>query len=121
MSIEISKAAIAEVQRLRIKQKKPDASFRLAVQRGGCAGMFYILDFDDTVQPSDRVYSCNGLQVVVEDENWQYIDGLTIDYSEDLMGGGFRFHNPNAAKTCGCGNSFSTSVGVGVGLADNLG
>lgn len=110
MSIEISKAAIAEVKRLRVKQKKPAALFRLGVELGGCAGMFYTLDFDDNVQSSDLVYSCNGLQVVVENENLQYIDGLTIDYSEDLMGGGFRFHNPKAAKNCGCGNSFSTDA-----------
>ena len=110
MSIEISKAAIAEVKRLRVKQKKPDALLRLGVQPGGCAGMFYTLEFDDKIRPSDRVYSCNGLQVVVEEDNWQYIEGLTIDYSEDLMGGGFRFHNPKATKTCGCGNSFSTDA-----------
>lgn len=106
--IELSKAAAAEVQRLKVKQKKPNALFRLGVKPGGCAGgMYYTLEFDEAAQPADEIYESKGLQVVVAAETLNYIDGLAIDYSEDLMGGGFRFHNPKATKSCGCSNSFS--------------
>lgn len=105
--IDLSKAAASEVKRLRAKLKQPNALFRLKVQPGGCSGMLYAMEFDEAIAPGDWVYDCNGLQVVVEAQSLPYIDGLTLDYSEDLMGGGFRFHNPNATQTCGCGNSFS--------------
>lgn len=106
--INLSKAAASEVKRLRSKHQKPNAKFRLGVQSGGCSGMVYTLDFDEETQPDDRVFDCNGLQVIVTAESLSYIDGLTLDYSEDLMGGGFRFHNPKATQSCGCGNSFTT-------------
>ena len=105
--IEISPAAAAEIKRLSSKLKQPNAVFRLGVQPGGCAGMYYTLEFEQASQPEEQVYDCNGLQVAIIQQNLKYIEGLTIDYSEDLMGGGFRFHNPNAAKSCGCSNSFS--------------
>lgn len=116
--IHLSASAASEVKRLRAKLKQRKvALFRLSVQPGGCSGMLYTMEFDDAIArpdlgltqigPSDRVYDCNGLQVVVEAQSLPYLDGLTLDYSEDLMGGGFRFHNPNATQTCGCGNSFS--------------
>lgn len=69
--------------------------------------MVYSLEFEETPRPEDRVYDCNGISVVVAQQQINYIDGLTLDYSEDMMGGGFRFHNPNAKQSCGCGNSFS--------------
>ncbi|NET37201.1 MAG: iron-sulfur cluster assembly accessory protein, partial [Cyanothece sp. SIO1E1] len=81
--------------------------FRLGVQTGGCSDWLYTMGFDQTVQPEDQVYTCGGIQVVIDNRDLDRIDGLTIDYSEDLMGGGFRFHNPKAFHHCGCGNSFS--------------
>lgn len=69
--------------------------------------MVYTLEFDQTVKPGDQVYDCNGLSVVIDAQQVNYIDGLILDYSEDLMGGGFRFHNPKAKQNCGCGNSFT--------------
>jgi iron-sulfur cluster assembly protein len=105
--LNLSQAATSEIKRLRSKHQKPNAIFRLGVQPGGCAGMIYTLEFDDLVNPEDRLWERNGLQVVVSAQSLEYINGLTIDYSEDLMGGGFRFHNPNATQSCGCGNSFS--------------
>lgn len=107
--IAISKAASVEIKRLSGKVKQPNWLFRLSVQPGGCSGMFYTMGFDQSLQEGDRIYDCNGLQVAIAPQDLKYIDGLTIDYSEDLMGGGFRFHNPNATKTCGCSNSFSTN------------
>jgi iron-sulfur cluster assembly protein len=105
--INLSKAAASEVKRLMAKQKQPNSLFRLGVQPGGCAEIYYTLEFDQGIKTEDQVYDCQGIQVVVAENNLKYINGLTLDYTEDLMGGGFRFHNPNATSSCGCGNSFS--------------
>lgn len=107
--INLSQAAADEIKRLRSKHQKPNAMFRLGVQPGGCSGIVYTLEFDDMVKSGDQVWNCNGLQVVIAEQSVQHLNGLTLDYSEDLMGGGFRFHNPNAMQSCGCGNSFSTA------------
>jgi iron-sulfur cluster assembly accessory protein len=104
--INLSKAAASELKRLMAQQKQPNSLFRLGVQPGGCAGIYYTLEFDQAIKTQDQVYDSQGIQVVVEVNNLKYIDGLTLDYTEDLMGGSFRFHNPNATSSCGCGNSF---------------
>jgi iron-sulfur cluster assembly accessory protein len=111
--IQISPSAAKEIKRLRAKQSYPDILFRLRVQAGGCSGLFYELGFDDTAGQSDCVLDCNGIAVAIDAESLNYIQNLKIDYSEDLMGGGFRFSNPQAIATCGCGNSFSVGVGSG--------
>lgn len=106
--IHLSQAAASEIGRIKSKQQ-PKGLFRLIVKPGGCSGWFYDMFFDEAVKVSDQVFDLNGIQVVVDAESLNYINGLTLDYSEDLMGGGFRFHNPQAIATCGCGNSFSIS------------
>ncbi|NJO42921.1 MAG: iron-sulfur cluster assembly accessory protein [Cyanobacteria bacterium CRU_2_1] len=105
--IHLSRAAIAEINRIKSKYSNPDALFRLGIKTGGCADFHYTLDFDEMAASDDRVLNCNGIPVIINPQSWTYLDGLTLDYSEDLMGGGFRFHNPHAASSCGCGNSFS--------------
>ena len=79
------------------------------MKSGGCADWFYDLAFDTTVQPQDQVLELQNLCVIIDPESLNYINELSLDYSEDLMGGGFRFHNPQATSTCSCGNSFSIS------------
>jgi len=111
LAIDLSRSAVDEVLRLRAKQQLPSARFRLAVESGGCNGLFYVMKFDEVVGPEDRTYDFEDLQMIVDRQSLSYIDGLTLDYSEDLMGGGFRFHNPNALQSCGCGHSFSISEG----------
>ncbi|MBE9226007.1 iron-sulfur cluster assembly accessory protein [Phormidium sp. LEGE 05292] len=105
--INLSKAAASEVKRLMAKQKQPNSLFRLGVQPGGCAGIYYTVEIERAIASQDQVYECYGIKIVVEEKTLEYINGLTLDYTEDLMGGGFRFHNPNASSSCGCGNSFS--------------
>ena len=100
-----SAAAASEIWRLRPKQ--PNHLFRLAIKRGGCSGLFYDMTFEEAVKVGDRIFDEHGIQVVIDAESLEYVNGLQLDYSEDLMGGGFRFHNPQANTTCGCGNSFS--------------
>jgi iron-sulfur cluster assembly protein len=107
--LQLSQAAVNEVLRLKQKCHKPNAIFRLGVQPSGCSGMSYTLEFDDAIGPEDELYHCNGVQVAIARPSLTFLNGLSLDYSEDLMGGGFRFHNPNATQSCGCGNSFSVS------------
>lgn len=105
--IQLSQAATSEIKRL--KSKQPDALVRLAVKPGGCSDLFYDLSFDETQKQSDRLFEINGLKILIDNESLNYLNELALDYSEDLMGGGFRFHNPQALSTCSCGNSFSCS------------
>ncbi|MBE9232797.1 MAG: HesB/IscA family protein [Cuspidothrix sp.] len=104
--IHLSSAAIQEIERLKAKQPTY-ILFRLRVKSGGCADLFYDLAFDTTVQSQDQVLELHDIHVVIDSQSLNYINGLLIDYSEDLMGGAFRFHNPQAISTCSCGNSFS--------------
>ncbi|HEY9699382.1 MAG TPA: iron-sulfur cluster assembly accessory protein [Trichocoleus sp.] len=104
--IHLSAAAVAEVNRIKSQYPHPDALFRLGVRAGGCADLHYVLALDEHLQADDQVIQCGAIQVIVDPQSWKFLDGVTLDYTEDLMGGGFRFQNPNAAQTCGCGNSF---------------
>jgi iron-sulfur cluster assembly accessory protein len=105
--INLNKPAAIEVIRLKSKHSSPHALFRLGVESSGCCGLSYTMTFDETINPNDIVYESEGIKLVVDSQQLNYLDGLTLDYSEDLMGGGFRFHNPNASQNCSCGNSFA--------------
>ncbi len=107
MRLEITEKAISE---LRAGGVGNDAYLRLAVKPGGCAGMTYDMLLDSTLRTGDKViYSSGDVQVIADGESEPYLDGLTIDYSDDLIESGFRLSNPNAKKSCGCGSSFSCS------------
>lgn len=108
--IYLSEAATNELRRLRSKRHNPKTRLRIGVQSGGCLGLLYSIDFDEVLKSDDLVYDCSGLSVVVEPTHLGYIMGMTLDYSEDLMGGAFRFDNPNTVQSCGCGNSFSVKA-----------
>ncbi|MBP0017968.1 MAG: iron-sulfur cluster assembly accessory protein [Cyanobacteria bacterium SBLK] len=110
--IVLSQAAAHEIRRLQATCDNPDGQFRLSAKAGGCAGFYYVLAFAESVESSDRRYESEGIIIVVDEESDRYISGLKLDYSQDLMGGGFRFHNPNAVKTCNCGNSFAIDIGT---------
>ncbi|MDZ8184849.1 MAG: iron-sulfur cluster assembly accessory protein [Nostoc sp. ChiSLP02] len=104
--IHLSQAATSEIVRIKSKQQ-PEVLFRLAVKPGGCSGLFYDMSFDKTIKAGDRVFDFDEVQVIVDAESLDRLNGLTVDYAEDLMGGGFRFNNPQAIASCTCGNSFS--------------
>lgn len=108
-TIHFTQAAITEINRIKSKSANPNMVFRLGVKAGGCASLYYTLELDEVIESSDQVLDCGGIKVVIDAGSQQYLDGLSLDYTEDLMGGGFRFNNPNAASSCGCGNSFSMS------------
>jgi len=80
---------------------------RVSVTSGGCSGLSYNLDFDDTQQENDQVFEDNGVTVVTDLKSFLYLCNTTLEFSGGLDGKGFYFDNPNAARTCGCGESFA--------------
>ena len=84
-----------------------DAGLRVSVVGGGCSGFQYSLSFDTAVRPDDTVFEQNGVRLFVDSTSLPYLHGMTIDYVTGLHGAGFKFLNPNATRTCGCGSSFS--------------
>jgi|TARA_R110002126_G_scaffold101167_2_gene233053 iron-sulfur cluster assembly protein len=108
MAISISERAVAEVNRIIADQSLPDAtSLRVGVKGGGCSGFSYTLGFDDNINETDQISEVKGVKVVCDPKSFLYLNGTEVDFEESLMGRGFKFTNPNASKSCGCGESFS--------------
>lgn len=80
---------------------------RVSVVGGGCSGLSYKLDFDNENKPTDQVFEDNGIKVVTDMKSFLYLFNTTLDFSDGLNGKGFYFSNPNASRTCGCGESFA--------------
>jgi iron-sulfur cluster assembly protein len=80
---------------------------RVAVQGGGCSGLSYKLDFDNEEKQGDQTFESNGVKIVVDMKSFLYLCGTELDFSDGLNGKGFNFINPNATRTCGCGESFA--------------
>ena len=80
---------------------------RVGVKSGGCSGLSYELNFDTTITESDKVFEDNDVRIIVDKKSFLYLVGTTLEYSGGLNGKGFVFNNPNAQRTCGCGESFS--------------
>ncbi|XHU96597.1 MAG: iron-sulfur cluster assembly accessory protein [cyanobacterium endosymbiont of Rhopalodia gibba] len=105
--IQITPAAVKEVQRMQSSRQKVDNYFRLRVNKGGCSGLYYICELSETRQESDCLYQIEGISMLIDQSSIPYLEGLRLDYAEDLMGGWFRFSNPQVAATCSCGLSFT--------------
>jgi iron-sulfur cluster assembly protein len=106
--ISLTERAISEVRRIIDEQKLPDATaLRVGVKGGGCSGFSYTLGFDDQVGELDQISEVEGIRVVCDPKSFLYLSGTQVDFEESLMGRGFKFGNPNASKTCGCGESFT--------------
>jgi iron-sulfur cluster assembly protein len=86
-----------------------DSSYflRVSVKGGGCSGLSYNLDFDNEEQKGDQIFEDKGVRMVLDVKSFLYLAGTELDFSDGLNGKGFNFHNPNASRTCGCGESFS--------------
>lgn len=84
-----------------------DHFIRVSVTSGGCSGLTYQLDFDDQNHPDDQIFEDNGVKVVTDLKSFLYLCDTTLEFSGGLNGKGFFFNNPNAARTCGCGESFA--------------
>ena len=91
-----------------MKEENKDGFFiRVGVDGGGCSGLMYQLKFDNTINEDDKEFENNGIKVVMDKKSVLYLVGTTLDFSGGLNGKGFVFSNPNANRTCGCGESFS--------------
>jgi iron-sulfur cluster assembly protein len=106
--IELTERARKEIRRILTDQNLPaTTALRVGVKGGGCSGFSYTLGFDDHVSEVDQVNEVEGIRVVCDPKSFLYLNGTQLDFEESLMGRGFKFGNPNASKTCGCGESFS--------------
>ena len=106
--IELTERAVKEVRRIIDEQSLPEATaLRVGVKGGGCSGFSYTLGFDDSLTELDQTWEFNGIKLVCDPKSFLYLNGTQLDFEESLMGRGFKFGNPNASKTCGCGESFS--------------
>lgn len=106
--IGITERAVKEVHRILEEQKLSDeTALRVGVKGGGCSGFSYTLGFDDQISEVDQTLEVEGVRVVCDPKSFLYLNGTEIDFEDNLMGRGFKFGNPNASKTCGCGESFS--------------
>ena len=88
-------------------ESKTNKYLRISVESGGCSGMNYNLTFDDQKNEFDKIYKSNGITILCDIKSWLYVKGTEIDFSDDMLSGGFKLNNPNANRTCGCGTSFS--------------
>ena len=111
--ILITNDAIEQISNL-LKSQSDKKALRVGVRSGGCSGMSYTMDFIETneINPDDKVYDYSlkadqSFQVVCDPKSLLYIYGMQLDFSKELIGGGFNFVNPNASQTCGCGSSFA--------------
>jgi iron-sulfur cluster assembly protein len=90
------------------QENKPADSFiRVGVEGGGCSGLSYKLEFDNQVKEGDKIFEDKGIKIVCDRKSFLYLVGTQLDFSDGLNGKGFQFNNPNASRTCGCGESFS--------------
>ncbi|MEM1220742.1 MAG: iron-sulfur cluster assembly accessory protein [Bacteroidota bacterium] len=104
----VAESAKSKIDEIKVTQKLTEDFFiRVTVTSGGCSGLTYQMDFDNESQPNDQVFEDNGVKVVTDLKSFLYLCNTTLEFSGGLNGKGFFFNNPNAARTCGCGESFA--------------
>lgn len=104
----VADSAKSKIKEIKSTQElEGDYFVRVSVTSGGCSGLSYQLDFDNESQPNDQVFEDNGVKVVTDLKSFLYLCNTTLEFSGGLDGKGFYFNNPNAARTCGCGESFA--------------
>lgn len=106
--ITVTEKAKNRIQNLKVESNYSDDYFlRVGVESGGCSGLSYKLDFDNTVKDGDEVIEYEGVKVVTDKRSVLYLFGTELDFTDGLNGKGFAFNNPNASRTCSCGESFA--------------
>ena len=110
--ITITEAAVRQLQTLVAEKGEPGKGLRIFIEKGGCAGLQYGMTLDDAAT-DDAVIERDGAKVIVDPESGNFLRGSTLDYADDLAGAGFRLHNPNAVRSCGCGTSFEPAAADG--------
>ena len=106
-SIILTNDAAKRVSAILSGEDKKGYFLRVSVTNGGCSGMSYNLTFDNKEKEFDKIFESKGIKIICDLKSWFYVRGTEIDFSDDLLSGGFKLNNPNANKTCGCGTSFS--------------
>ena len=105
----LSATAAKEIHKI-IQDQELDAAkvcLRVGVKGGGCSGFSYVLDLTESVKETDEVFEQHGVRVICDPKSLLYLNGVTVDFRDEIMGRGFVFNNPNATSSCGCGSSFS--------------
>ena len=106
--VNLTPKAAAQVMKLKSENNLPGGhGLRIGVKGGGCSGLSYVLGFDAEPKPGDVIFEKEGVTIFVDPKSLFYLSGTVLDFSDGLNGKGFVFNNPQADKTCGCGNSFS--------------
>lgn len=120
-AITLTSAAAAKVRALLTEKNLPDHGLRIFVSGGGCSGMQYGMALEGKPSEFDTVIEMEGVKLVVDPTSMMYLGGVSVDYVDNLMGGGFRIDNPNAVATCGCGHSFRTTGSAGASDSSGCG
>lgn len=107
LDLKLTDNAVRQVKYLLARDKREGHGLRVSIGDGGCSGYSYKLDFEREAKSGDIVLRFDGLNVFLDPESVSYLKGTVIDFTSGLYGGGFKFSNPNATGTCGCGTSFS--------------
>jgi iron-sulfur cluster assembly protein len=106
--ISVTEKAKERISALRQEEGRPENhNIRVSVRGGGCSGLMYDLGFDEEIKAADQIFEDKGVKILVDKKSLLYLIGTTLDFSDGLNGKGFQFINPNASRTCGCGESFS--------------
>ena len=106
--VTVTDKAKTRIQQIMQESNYDDTYFvRVAVESGGCSGLSYHLNFDKEEKKGDQFFEDNGVRVCLDMKSFLYLAGTELDYSDGLNGKGFEFHNPNASRTCACGESFA--------------
>ncbi|WP_078429998.1 HesB/IscA family protein [Alkalihalobacterium alkalinitrilicum] len=111
--ITITESAIARIKEMLNEEEEQGLKLRIGVKGGGCSGLSYGMGFDKEVQEGDQKLDYDGLEVLVDQESAPVLNGVVIDFKQNMMGGGFTIENPNAIASCGCGSSFRTAENAG--------
>ncbi|PYZ92928.1 iron-sulfur cluster assembly accessory protein [Salipaludibacillus keqinensis] len=110
--LTITEAAANQVKEM-LAQEEGAKYLRVGVQGGGCSGLSYGMGFETEVHDDDKSLEIEGIAIVVDKESIPMLEGVKIDYKQNMMGGGFTLDNPNAIASCGCGSSFRTATNAG--------
>lgn len=105
--MQLSESAITKLKDILSEEQNPNVKLRVFVQGGGCSGFSYGFTLDEAQGDDDFEFEYDAVKVVVDSMSWQYLQGSTINYNEELLGASFSIDNPQAVSTCGCGASFS--------------
>ncbi len=108
MAVQLTERAAQEVLSIIKQQNLPENTYlRVGVKGGGCSGFSYSLDLTDSVGENDETFEQHGVKLICDSKSYLYLNGVAVDFKDEVMGRGFVFNNPNATHTCGCGSSFS--------------